>query len=967
MSEIHYDAIRSSFAGMTAGPKPLHAAVQFYLGEKSIAAPQLEVAIIKQVTSDPNDDTRRAFHRQLKIWDFEPSALWSAGTLANTAARRARIYDLLNIDLPLRQTLDDCLPNYEGPEDVIIAPPHPDSDWYNAFRTREVPFYFPRVSAHLERVRGLPETAVIKLDAATTRILERLGDPSAPSPYAARGLVVGHVQSGKTANFTAVIAKVIDAGYRLVIVLSGTTNLLRNQTQRRIDMDLVGVENILRGATDSDKLHDYIEDSDWPDRFLSFTMQPSLLGAVDTVRVTGQEDFKSTNVGVSPFDFAFEKIDKQRPLYDRRNLINTSARVVVVKKQKERLEHLLKELKALGVAGCAEIPALIIDDESDQASINTLSPQSRTPDKTRTTINKLLVKLLKQLPRAQYIGYTATPFANVFVDLDDPEDIYPRDFILSLERPIGYMGAREFHDFGSVTKGHLSNEQAYVRNIPKDSKSTDTRLLEALDAFVLSGALKKFRASDGILSFKHHTMLVHESPFKDAHLLRVEEIRTLWKSAGYDSPGHGQKRLELLFKDFEHVWADRGKAAGLAFPKSFAALRPHLGAALDAIRCDGDPVLMVNSAEGGDVPDFDGKRGVWKIIVGGAKLSRGYTIEGLTISYFRRSSRLQDTLMQMGRWFGFRHGYSDLVRLYIGRSEKGGPTKRLDLYSMFESMCRDEESFREQLAIYDRRPDGSPGLTPAEVPALVFNSHPDLRPTAKNRMFNASLTWAGFTYREPTTQAADKLGRKHNAGLFEKLLDAQELRTSKVTRPDSNSVLEVRWATASHDEVLGFLTGIAWHGGAKQLAGEIGFLGREECPVRDWIILAPQVHDSKAGTWEIWKGLRLACISRTRPATDTRFGVFSDPSHLEYARWIVGSSSIKFGGSDGISPSKSRGVLLLYPTREKKGAAVEKGLPVMGFALQLPNSPSARRAAFTVQRKSTPDAIVVPAPRGAKR
>ncbi len=131
-------------------------------------------------------------------------------------------------------------------------------------------------------------------------------------------------------------------------------------------------------------------------------------------------------------------------------------------------------------------------------------------------------------------------------------------------------------------------------------------------------------------------------------------------------------------------------------PKNLSELRLYLGAALDEIRKGPSPVLMVNSAEGAEVPDFDGRAGVWKIIVGGTKLSRGYTIEGLTVSYFRRRSKMQDTLMQMGRWFGYRPGFSDLVRLYIGRSEpvsKTGKAIFIDLYLAFKAMCRDRGGF----------------------------------------------------------------------------------------------------------------------------------------------------------------------------------------------------------------------------------------------------------------------------------
>src|SRR5207248_1668142 len=106
-----------------------------------------------------------------------------------------------------------------------------------------------------------------------------------------------------------------------------------------------------------------------------------------------------------------------------------------------------------------------------------------------------------------------------------------------------------------------------------------------------------------------------------------EQLRQLWRKSGFDSPGQAAGRLEeLLETDLRKVWMDRGRAAGFRFPKGYKDLRPFIGAALDEIRSGSSPVLMVNSAEGHDTPDFDGKTGVWKIIVGGAKLSRGYTI-----------------------------------------------------------------------------------------------------------------------------------------------------------------------------------------------------------------------------------------------------------------------------------------------------------------------------------------------------
>ena len=744
MKRVLENSLNNALAGMSRGPRPLAAAVKFYAQQYEVKAIAVERELINRLPGSPNDESRKLLNRQLTEWDYEPDAPWTAGTLPNTPERRRRVYELLQIGAKLRTILDEYVPAWPGIGNILIDNPDTPKDWYTFEFRKSHDFYWKRIKDFLKTVRSIPDVSLASVDASTTEIVERLADPANVAPRGSRGLVVGYVQSGKTTNFTGVIAKAIDAGYRLIIVLSGTTNLLRNQTQRRLDMDVVGRENILRGADESEHEHDYKDDPDWPAKFISYGRLPSLLGEIDITRLTGAQDFEGHNAGLNPLEFEFEKKNKLKALYDRENLDHAGARIIVVKKNKDRLLQLLRDLKAVSAERCAEIPTLVVDDESDQASINTVDPDKATLKK-RSAINDLIVLILRRLKRAQYVGYTATPFANVFVNPKDPEDLYPRDFMLSLDRPVGYMGAREFHDFEIIRPGRLSNEKAYVRSIPETATSTDDQLAEAIDAFVLTGTLKKFREKPGQTRFKHHTMLFHASSFKADQVLARNEIRALWRKAAYDSPGPGIKRLKVMLEDFRKVWLDRGKPSNLRFPKTFEELKPALGAALADIR-KGDPVLMINSADDADVPNFEAKDGVWKIFVGGAKLSRGYTIEGLTVSYFRRAAKLQDTLMQMGRWFGFRDGYQDLVRLYIGRDVPVGK-KPLDLYKAFESMCRDEEDFREQLAMYS----GKSGITPLEIPALVFNSHPQLRPTARNRMFNAEITWAAFSYREPTS------------------------------------------------------------------------------------------------------------------------------------------------------------------------------------------------------------------------
>lgn len=931
------ESIRSALSGMTGGPALLMDAVVFYARQGKRATDRLENTIIERLRT-PNDEVKELLHDQLGRWDWEGNAPWTGATSPNTPARRQRIYQLLGVGPSFKKALDQYLEPYQGAKAVVIDDPAQVPDWYTFEFRRKHDFYWSRLRRFLKEVRVLHPDAVNSVGSSADRILERLGEPASSDLFAARGLVVGYVQSGKTTNFTAVIAKAIDAGYRLIVVLSGTTNLLRNQTQRRLDMELVGVENILPPGAEAE--HDYVEDDGWPGRFITYGRRPSLLGHVDINRLTTQEDFKSKDGGLNPLAFHFEKHDRRKPLYDRQNLNHAGARIAVVKKQFDRLGAFIRELKQAGTEQCAEIPTLIIDDESDQASVNTVNPE-KVRDRNRSRINERIVEILSLLPRAQYLGYTATPFANVFVDAHDEADIYPRHFIISLERPKGYMGAREFHDFAPVASGRLSNKAAYIRDVPKPDDPKNDRLLEAMDAFVLAGAIKKFREKRDKTTFKHHTMLVHSSMSTSDQERLVKEIDQKWKNAGYGMPGPDRQRLESLLEDFREVWADRGRSLGWSFPKTYAELVPSLGSALDEIR-NGKVVLMVNSAEGADVPDFDAKAGVWKIIVGGAKLSRGYTIEGLTISYFRRRSKMQDTLMQMGRWFGYRPGYEDLVRLYIGRAERDGKNT-IDLYKAFEAMCRDEEDFRAQLAMYE----GKGGITPQEVPALVFNTYPALRPTSRNKMFRTRVAWAAFDYREPTSQA-NTTGRDANARLFSRLIGRMRCKDARV-KPAGQKTggFDIKWSEVGNSEIVSLLKGVTWEGKSEKanpISAEIAYLSRAVCPIEGWLFVAPQVN-GEADPWEVGD-LALNCVARSRIEASPRIGVFSSPEHVRFAKWLVGEQGATFDSA--LKPRKKTGVLLFYPTRERLEKGTRTGAPVMGFAIVLPRDDrSDMRIAFT--------------------
>ncbi|MGW3912345.1 Z1 domain-containing protein [Streptomyces sp. NPDC005070] len=887
----------------------------------------------------PGDDLLAVWRRKLTAWDFEQTPSWSA-TTARTPERRAEVYDKLALDADLRKAFDTAVPVHTEPGPVTIS--REFQPWYTREHAANRSFYWASYERLLRR-KGWNDTAVSGLDEAAHAVVERLADPTRDDPYGARGLVVGYVQSGKTANFTGVTAKAIDAGYRLVIVLGGTLNLLRGQTQRRLDMELIGQENIL-GAADPDDPDalvgiDYQDDEDWPAKFVSFGARPSDLGAFDIERLTSRDrDYMSLERGISALEF--EKPDRTRPLHDPANLHAARARIMVVKKNKSVLEKLVKDLKKMGPI-LGEIPALIIDDESDQASVNTTDPKKWEDGKvTRTAINGQISKLLKLLPRAQYVGYTATPFANVFVDPGDEEDLFPRDFLISLPRPHGYMGVQDFHDLDAVDD-EGTTEEKHVRGI---YASEGDRLQEALDAFVLTGALKIYREKHGVPSgpFRHHTMLVHESVRMAEHAVLAQRIETMWHNAAYKGQDH--TRLEALFdKDF-HTYADDT----LPTPATYADLRPHVSRACQLIGQGGSPVIVVNGESERDYDrpdlDFDRTPNVWKILVGGTKLSRGFTVEGLTITYYRRTTQQADTLMQMGRWFGFRPGYRDLVRLYIGREEtlgRGRAAKTVDLYEAFEAICRDEELFRAELARYAPLVDGRPQVTPAQIPPLVSQHLPWVKPSARNKMFNAELVEVRSpgTPIEPAAYPLDSKMTARNTERWKSILAALHgTPTTCLMRPDDTSPLSRSFQAATtvipHAQLLSILGSLEWEDG-NVLAPHLAYLSQLDgrlAKVDDWLVIAPQRTQRNRIEATLLDQGPFSLFRRSRQAGKLSFGRISGLEHRLYAQQLISEPDPASPEDSAPLLGATQGVVLLYPVVEAAQDDEVKAVAATGSA-----------------------------------
>lgn len=539
-------------------------------------------------------------------------------------------------------------------------------------------------SSHEACLRSQPKwkpPVVDSIAEESLRIINKTTDIKR-SNFQCRGLVVGYVQSGKTANYTAVASRAADVGYRLVIVLSGIHDSLRNQTQKRLNRELVEV-------------------------------------GVDWQTLTSEDaDFQVPAVA---------------------NGFEASGTVLIVAKKivpiLERINSWIADLE--GELG--EIPVLLIDDEADQASINTkgnradpsidVDSEQDQADPSRT--NALIRGILRQIPRASYIAYTATPFANILidpaaVDREVGDDLFPKDFVIQLPRPEGYTGTEELFGVSALGRDVLRSVTVHdVRTLKSarrkklDPLKVETEqimpqtLCDALLVFNVAGAIRNLRGQRG----RPHTMLVHVSQLQKDQKRIGETIKQqikYWRDHERVEPGFLRSILLSALRDL-------GK---IELPADEETILEE--AITNLARLD---VLVLNSTTGEEL-EYEEKPGRQLIAVGGNRLSRGLTLEGLTIAYFLRTTTMADTLLQMARWYGFRAGYEDLIRIWTTEG----------IAQWFVELALVEESLRDSIValnVAGRRPDEM---------ALKIRRHTELLLTSKVKskmMVESSRSWSG--------------------------------------------------------------------------------------------------------------------------------------------------------------------------------------------------------------------------------
>jgi hypothetical protein len=331
------------------------------------------------------------------------------------------------------------------------------------------------------------------------------------------------------------------------------------------------------------------------------------------------------------------------------------------------------------------------------------------------------------------------------------------------------------------------------------------------------------------------------------------------------------------------------------------------------------------------------------------------------VSYFRRAAKAADTLMQMGRWFGFREFYGDLVRLYIGRDEGG-----LDLYEAFEGICRDEESFRQELKRYAMPPDGSDPITPMQVPPLVASHLEWVKPTARNKMFNAVLKFKnlGGEWREPTLAptAEEREKRQANEALFRDLI--QRLTLEQADLQLGRQGVGAWIGLAPGDEIERVLREYEWANGYRSVQRDLEFLagtGGEDPEVDEWAVIAPLL--AKPREDQIWQVGGRDFTVKFRARVDLRVGVYTEPTHKQIGQALISSDPTP-GTNDAVERYRGprRGVFLFYPVTHVNGPRNPSDIPTMGFAMLFPYNHITRTIVFGVRDPSQPDSPVVDRP-----
>lgn len=616
------------------------------------------------------------------------------GTPVLTDAEKEEVITTLHASLFVRIDRGHCLKEKDH------------TPWYMAAKAELPSNFWDRYRIYLQKEKHWNKDTVNELDKTTDEIMDLLGNPDSANSFLYRGLCIGDVQSGKTSTYIGLINKAADAHYRVIILLTGTIEKLRRQTQQRIDEGFIGLDSY------------------------AFTLEK------DSVQVgVGSIDPNTSGWAVTSTTSDFNAATAKKIVGQ---LSNINAPVIfVLKKNKsvlEKLEHWLRFYNANKTTKKIDLPMLLIDDEADNASVNTKK------DDEVTAINKGIRKLLVLFEKANYVGFTATPYANIFIDPDTEQemlehDLFPRDFIYALEAPSNYIGARSIFGNDAPYGYMLESNDDCESVLPLKHKKEDVltympkSMEEAITAFFICNAVRDLRGD----TKSHRTMMINISRFIAVQNQITRVVDSYVRDAKREIRNYYLTGVEALqydiFKLMKQVYEKY--FAGFASDPEYSDLKHFTWEQIQEAMYPAISRIEVRTINGGNAPknlDYENYEkkpndiGLRLIAVGGLSLSRGLTLEGLSTSYFYRNSSMYDTLMQMGRWFGYRGKYRDLCKIWM-------PDESMAWYS-YISMATDK------LRAEVRRMQND-NMTPTDFGLAVRSDIQGLLVTARNKMRTA--------------------------------------------------------------------------------------------------------------------------------------------------------------------------------------------------------------------------------------
>ncbi len=610
--------------------------------------------------------------------------------------------------------------------------------WYKEAKENLPNTLWDRYRLYLTKDKGYNSNVVESINLATDEIMDLVEDPRSTNPFARRGLVIGDVQSGKTSNYLALMNKAADAGYHIFILLTGTIEKLRKQTQERVDQGFVGLDsnalkeenkNVLIGVGNVNS-----DISGW-----AVTSTGSDFTAAAAANLSGR-------------------------------LGDISAPIVfVVKKNKsvlEKMENWLKKYNANKATGKIDLPMLMIDDEADNASVNTKGKDDAT------AINKCIRRTLKLFSKSTYVGYTATPYANIFIDPVSEadmlgDDLFPRDFIYVLNNSDDYIGAQSIFPKDGKYHDCLKPNDDCENFLPLKHKKTavpkefPNSLKEAIASFFIVNAIRDLRGD----VTKHRTMMINISIYIDVQKKLASKVRRYVKEITTEIENYylmGEEALRYAQIAFIKSVFDK-YYTGRKIHKSdddfitWSMVQEALYPAIKDIKIE-----AINGGNAAKLLCYDRHEddGLRIIAIGGYSLSRGLTLEGLCVSYFYRNTKMYDTLMQMGRWFGYRFKYTDLCQVWINRDA-------VEWYSYISTAAEDLKKQVRQMIEEDR--------TPKDFGLAVRADEAALRVTAVNKMRTAKahkivVSLSGNMVETPYLSAIDSIA-KNNLDAINKMVE----------------------------------------------------------------------------------------------------------------------------------------------------------------------------------------------------